>query len=246
MRVVCSEEAQKRLTVRAGHVVVDARQQRRVAADVVARLALGEAAAHHHVDDRAASLELRVALDQRLQRHRRQVVGADRFQRPLDRPPDGRADGIDDHCFGHLGLSLLGRWTAPARGHPRRASAAVGAQGSVRDPLSESRRQTPSSSKPTWWASSWRTVRVDLVAQQVGVVAEVAAQRVAEDHDPVVGVVAGGAVALVEAVGAGARARRRRSPRRRGRARCAAGRAGRRARRGRAPRSPRRRAGRAP
>src|SRR4051794_31152036 len=41
-----------------------------------------------------------------------------------------------------------------------------------------------------------------LVAQQVGVVAEVAAQRVAEDDDPVVGVVAGGGVAHVQAVGA--------------------------------------------
>src|SRR3954470_10964794 len=40
-----------------------------------------------------------------------------------------------------------------------------------------------------------------LVAQQVGVVAEVAAQRVAEDDDPVVGVVAGGGVAHVQAVG---------------------------------------------
>src|SRR4051812_13008350 len=42
----------------------------------------------------------------------------------------------------------------------------------------------------------------DLVAQQVGVVAEVAAQRVAEDDDPVVGVVARGGVADVQAVGA--------------------------------------------
>src|SRR3954464_2969735 len=41
-----------------------------------------------------------------------------------------------------------------------------------------------------------------LVAQQVGVVAEVAAQRVAEDDDPVVGVVAGGGVAHIQAVGA--------------------------------------------
>ena len=37
----------------------------------------------------------------------------------------------------------------------------------------------------------------------LGVVAEVAAQGVAEDHDAVVSVVAGGAVALVEAIGAG-------------------------------------------
>ena len=77
----------------------------------------------------------------------------------------------------------------------------------------------------------------DLVAQQVGVVAEVAAQRVAEDHDAVVGVVARGPVALVEAVGPARADRRRRSRRRRATARCAAGRAGRRARLGRALRS---------
>src|ERR1035437_5878192 len=42
----------------------------------------------------------------------------------------------------------------------------------------------------------------DLVAQHVGVVAEVAPEGVAEDDDPVVGVVTGRAVALIEAVGA--------------------------------------------
>src|SRR6188472_3444024 len=42
----------------------------------------------------------------------------------------------------------------------------------------------------------------DLVAQQVGVVPEVAAQGVAVDHDAVGDVVAAGAVAVVEAVGA--------------------------------------------
>ena len=41
----------------------------------------------------------------------------------------------------------------------------------------------------------------DLIAQQVAVVSEVAPQRVAEDHDPVVDVVAGDRAALVEAVG---------------------------------------------
>src|SRR6478672_94182 len=46
----------------------------------------------------------------------------------------------------------------------------------------------------------------DLVAQQVGVVAEVAAQRVAVDDDPVGDVVAGGAVAVIEPVGAPAAA----------------------------------------
>src|SRR5689334_1236560 len=42
----------------------------------------------------------------------------------------------------------------------------------------------------------------DLVAQEVGVVPEVAQQRVAEDHDPVVVVVPGDGVSLVEPVGA--------------------------------------------
>ena len=84
----------------------------------------------------------------------------------------------------------------------------------------------------------------DLLAQQVGVVAEVAPQRVAEDDDPVGVVVAGRAVALVEAVGAVAAPlvgdRRRR---RCGRAPRAAGRAGRPSPRARAPRSPRRPSG---
>ena len=40
----------------------------------------------------------------------------------------------------------------------------------------------------------------DLRPEQLGVVAEVAQQRVAEDHDPVVEVVLGDRVALVEAV----------------------------------------------
>src|SRR6185437_1522687 len=44
----------------------------------------------------------------------------------------------------------------------------------------------------------------DLVAQHVGVVAEVPTQGVAEDHDAVVDVIARGAVAFVEAVRAGA------------------------------------------
>src|SRR4051794_29391503 len=44
----------------------------------------------------------------------------------------------------------------------------------------------------------------DLLAQHVGVVAEVAPQRVAEHDDGVVGIVARGAIALVHAVGAGA------------------------------------------
>ena len=58
----------------------------------------------------------------------------------------------------------------------------------------------------------------DLVAQQVGIVPEVAQQRVAEDDDPVRVVVARDRVALVEPVGAVARGPCRRSRPRRGRA----------------------------
>src|SRR6202022_4564407 len=89
------------------HVVVDARQQQREAPDVVALLALAVAAAHHHVADRGL-LELRVALDQRAQRYRRQIVGAHGLQRALGGAPDRGADGVDDYCFGHLG-NLLDR-----------------------------------------------------------------------------------------------------------------------------------------
>ena len=64
IRSVCSEEEQKRLTVTAGHVVVDAGQQLRVAADVVALLAHREAAAHQDVGG-LREVDLRVALDER-------------------------------------------------------------------------------------------------------------------------------------------------------------------------------------
>ncbi len=82
-------------------------------------------------------LERRVALDQRLQRDRREVVGADGLQRALHGASDGRAYGVDDHCLWHLSLSPWGWGRRDYR----------------------SSRDTPSSSKPTWCASSWRTVR---------------------------------------------------------------------------------------
>src|SRR5207253_6165158 len=70
-----------------GHVMVDASEQPCDAPDVVALLALAEAAAHHDVDDRLL-LERGVALDQRLQRDRSQIVSADALQRALDGAPD--------------------------------------------------------------------------------------------------------------------------------------------------------------
>src|SRR6185437_11843562 len=121
----------------AGHAVVDARDQSGDAPDVVALLTLSVATTHHHVADRGL-LYLRVALHDRLQWDRGEVIGAHGLERPLHGPPDGRTHGVDDHSFRHLVQS-------PWLGEP----------GDYR-----SSRDTPSSSKPTWCASSWRTVLV--------------------------------------------------------------------------------------
>ena len=80
--------------------MIDPGQQRGVAADVVALLAGLEAAAHHDVVD-LAEVDARVALDERLERDRGQVVRADVLQRSLDRAPDRGADGVDDDGFRH-------------------------------------------------------------------------------------------------------------------------------------------------
>ena len=111
---------------RRGHVVVDAREQPGDAPDVVALLALAEAAAHHDVDDRAR-VELGVALDQLAQRDRGEVVRADALQRSLPRSSDGGANGVDDHCFRHLRRSP---WSLahPRRGRGRSAYAVVAPQ----------------------------------------------------------------------------------------------------------------------
>ena len=79
IRSVCSDEAQKRLTVRGGHVVVDPGQQRGVAADVVALLAVAEAAAHHDVVDGLGEVDVGVALHESL-------AGVSRRGRPRARP----------------------------------------------------------------------------------------------------------------------------------------------------------------
>ena len=80
--------------------MVDARQQLRVAADVVALLMVGEAAAHHDVVC-LAEIDPRVALHQCAQRNRGEIVGPNVPQRPLDRPPDRRPDRVDDDRFRH-------------------------------------------------------------------------------------------------------------------------------------------------
>src|SRR3954469_37254 len=114
IRSVWSEEAQKRLTVVAGaggwvaagggavggDVGVDPREELGVAADGVALLALLEPAAHHDVL-RLGEVDLRVAVDERLERHGGQVVRTDVLERPLDRAPDRGANGIDDDGFRH-------------------------------------------------------------------------------------------------------------------------------------------------
>ena len=92
---------------RGGDVVVDAREQAGVATHVVALLALAEPAAHHDVVG-LGEVDVRVALHQRPERDGGQIVRADVAERPLDRPPDGGANGVDDHGFRH-GCGLLGR-----------------------------------------------------------------------------------------------------------------------------------------
>ena len=97
-----------------GDVVVEASQQHRVAADVVALLVVGKATAHHHVV-RLAEVDVRVALDQRAQRDRGEVVSTEVAQRPFDRPADGRADCVDNDCFRH-GSSLARSHRGPDGG----------------------------------------------------------------------------------------------------------------------------------
>jgi hypothetical protein len=85
--------------------MVDARQQLGAAADVVALLAGLEAAAHDDVLG-LREVHLGVALHERAQRHRRQVVGADVLQRALAGAPDRRPDGVDDDGFRHAALPV--------------------------------------------------------------------------------------------------------------------------------------------
>ena len=86
-------------------MMVDPRQQHRVAGDVVALLVVGEATTHHHVV-RLFEIDLRVALHQSAQRNRGEVVGANVPERPLDRPSDGRPDCIDNDRFRHGSSSV--------------------------------------------------------------------------------------------------------------------------------------------
>ena len=51
-----------------------------------------------------------VAVEQLVDRVGDEVVGADRAERPLERAPDGRANGVDDYCFWHWISSPGGLW----------------------------------------------------------------------------------------------------------------------------------------
>ena len=80
--------------------MVDTGQQLRVAGYVVALLVVGKATTHHHVV-RLFEIDPRITLNERTQRNRGEVVGPNVSQRPLDRAPDGRPDGVDDDRFRH-------------------------------------------------------------------------------------------------------------------------------------------------
>ena len=88
-----------------GHAVVDAGEQRRVTAHVVALLPERGRGPHHQVV-RLLEIDLRVSLGQRLYRDRRQIVGANGLQGAPDGAPDRGANGVDDHGFGH-GITVL-------------------------------------------------------------------------------------------------------------------------------------------
>ena len=64
-------------------------------------------------------VHVRVALEQLVDDEGAHLVGAQLGQRALEGAADGRADGVDDHCFGHSVISLaVGRkvrGTAPQR-----------------------------------------------------------------------------------------------------------------------------------
>jgi len=100
-------------------VVVDAGDEARVAAEVEALLALVVRGAPHDVDG-LGEVDLGVALLQRDERHRGQVVGSHVLERSLDRAADRGADGVDDDCLRHMallcenpGVALAGRFIPP-------------------------------------------------------------------------------------------------------------------------------------
>jgi hypothetical protein len=101
IRIVISDEAQKRLTVQPGTWWSS---PARVAPDVVALLADPGSGAHQHVDG-LGEVDARVALDELSDRGRSELVRSDGLQRSLDRTTDRSADGVDDHGVRHGGGS---------------------------------------------------------------------------------------------------------------------------------------------
>ena len=51
-------------------------------------------------------LHLGIPLEQLVDHEGAHLVGAQLGEGTLEGPADGRADGVDDHCFGHLRISL--------------------------------------------------------------------------------------------------------------------------------------------
>ena len=82
-------------------------EQRDDAADVEGLQALRHAAAAEDVLDQGR-VDLGVALEQLVDDEGAHLVGAQLGERALEGTADRRADGVDDHCFGHLRISL--RW----------------------------------------------------------------------------------------------------------------------------------------
>src|SRR5207302_2730855 len=103
-------------------LVINARQQRSVAPDVVALLAERGSGTHHHVIG-PTEVNPGVALLERLERDRGKVLGAYGLQRPLDRASDWGADCVDDHGVGHRFSSSS---EGLARPDPRRTGASSG------------------------------------------------------------------------------------------------------------------------
>ena len=101
MRIVCSDDEQKRLSVSAGDVMVDPGDQPGVAAEVEALLALVVRGAPHDVDG-LGEVDVGVALLERDERHGGEVVGAHVLERSLHGTTDGRADGVDDDGLRHV------------------------------------------------------------------------------------------------------------------------------------------------
>ena len=100
MRIVCSDEAQKRLTVVPGTVSGSPASSADAPGEVHALLLLREAAADHHVVD-LARRQRRHLLERGLDGERGEVVGAGVDERALGGAADRRARGGDDHGFWH-------------------------------------------------------------------------------------------------------------------------------------------------